>query len=256
MEGMEGMEYGDNGRGTVAFVEDKKPDIRELVGVAVNTSVLTLKEDQERALDRVAALGAAALTVSTGADLENVTIGGSRHVVYGEQLDARDVLAGELGPILWHIRYGGQHGLVPRAIPLYARWLQGRRIFAAFTEEAHVLVLERFSGRVLHEWLSDRCVACGGSGKMERTKQGSWIRPRGSMQRNATFRVCVACNGTRRASVSHTERVKWLGIERSKYESERWSRLFEAALTWLSQRHAKRITRPLTIQLERRKRRF
>jgi hypothetical protein len=47
----------------VAVVEDKKPDIRELVGIAVNTSVLTMKEGQERALDRIAALGAAGLAV-------------------------------------------------------------------------------------------------------------------------------------------------------------------------------------------------
>jgi hypothetical protein len=158
--------------------------------------------------------------------------------------------------MLWHIRYGGQYDLVPRAILLYARWLQGRRIFDAFTEEAHLRVLERFAGRVLHEWLSDRCVACGGSGKMERTKHGSWIRPRGSMQRNATFRVCTACNGTRRASISHGDRARWLDMPMSWYESEHWARRFEASLVWLNQFHANRIVRPLTAQLERRKRRF
>jgi hypothetical protein len=164
----------------------RKPDIRELIGIAVNTSVLTLKEGQERALDRVAALGAASLAVSVGADRENVTIAASRHQVYGDDLDARDVLVAELGPMLWHLRYGGQHGLIPKAVPLYARWLSGRRIFETVTDTA---LLERFSARALHEWLSDRCMACGGSGKLERTRSGSWIRPRGSMQRNAVFRV-------------------------------------------------------------------
>jgi hypothetical protein len=48
---------------------DRKPDIRELVGIAVNTSALDSSELHERAVDRVAALGAAALEVSLGADL-------------------------------------------------------------------------------------------------------------------------------------------------------------------------------------------
>lgn len=238
--------------------EEKKPDIRELVGIAVNASALEFSDNHERALDRVAALGAAALAVTTGADLENVTIAGSRHQVYGEEMKPRDVLAGELGPILWHIRYGAQHELLPRAIKLYARWLRERHLFTVFGEagDAGVLVLERFAGRVLHEWLSDRCIACAGSGKLERTKSGSWIRPRGSMQRNAIFRVCPGCNGTRRASVNHVERARWLEIPMSWYESERWLQRFTAALGWLTQFHANRIKRPLTGQLERCKRRI
>lgn len=232
-------------------VIDEKPDIRELVGVAVNTSVLTLEPGHEGPLDRVAALGAASLAVSTAADRDNVTIAGSRHQVYGDDLDVRDVLVAELGPMLWHLRYGGQYGQIPKAVPLYARWLSGRRIFDSITDAA---LIERFAARVLHEWLSDRCVACGGSGKLERTKGGSWIRPRGSMQRNAVFRVCGACNGTRRAMPSHTERVRWLGLELTVYESERWGQRFNAALAWLSV-IAARMHRPLTAQLERRTRR-
>jgi hypothetical protein len=161
-------------------------------------------------------------------------------------------MAAELGSMLWHIRYGGQHGLVTRAIPIYARWLQGRR---AFEQCKDAPLIERFAGRALHEWLSDRCAPCGGSGKLERTRAGGWIRPRGSMQRNAVFRVCSACNGTRRASVSHTERVRWLGLTHELYEGERWGQRFNAALAWLSV-HAARIQRPLTAELERRKRRI
>jgi hypothetical protein len=239
----------------VAAIDEKKPDIQELVGVAVNTSVLRIEESHERALDRIAALGAAQLAVSTGADIENVSIAGTRHVVYGRALDVRDVQAAELGGLLWHIRYGGQHGLIPRAVKLYARWLQqNRRDYEAFIDEEQRALLEKFSARVMHEWLSDRCIACGGSGKLERTRQGGWIRPRGSMQRNATFRVCTSCNGTRRAAISHAERIKWLAMTRERYDAERWGRRFEAAITWLNQHHAKRLTRPLTNQLERRKR--
>jgi hypothetical protein len=93
----------------------RKPDIRELVGIAVNTSALKLKEGQEAARSsRGARRGDAGRAPRRGRD--DVPIAGCRHVVYGEELDARDVMAGELGPMLWHIRYGGQHGLVPKAI--------------------------------------------------------------------------------------------------------------------------------------------
>lgn len=233
----------------------RKPDIRELVGVAVNTSALTLKVGHEGATLRIAAVGAAALAISTGADRDDVPVSGSRPAVYGKALDQRDVIAGELAPMLWHIRYGGQHGLVPKAIALYARWLQQRRSFEGLTDDKGRALLQLFAGRVLHEWLSDRCLACGGSGKLERTRSGSWIRPRGSMQRNATFRACTTCNGSRRAAISHTARVQWLGMTMSVYESERWAQRFTAALVWLNQFHANRLVRPLTAELERRKRR-
>jgi hypothetical protein len=236
-------------------VIDKKPDIRELVGIAVNTSVLTFAEGQERALDRVAGLGAAALAVTVGADRADVAIASSRAVVYGEAIDVRDALIGELGPMLWHLRYGAQHELLSRAIPLYAQWLGKRRTFEAFTTPEQLLLLTRFSARAMHEWLSDRCIACGGSGKLERTRSGSWIRPRGSMQRNAVFRVCSACNGTRRALASHGERARWLEITNAVYEEERWPQRFNAARAWLAM-HAARIHRPLTAELERRKRRI
>lgn len=226
-----------------------KPDIRELVGVAVNSSGLMQKEGHECALDRVAALGAAALAMRTGADIDRLPIAASRHCVYGDELRACDVIAAELGPILWHIRYGEQHGLVPQAIKLYAVWLRDRRLFSDVTD---IAVLEVFSTRVLHEWLSDRCIACAGSGKLERSKSGAWIRPRGAMQRNAVFRVCPTCNGTRRRPPSHGERARCLSLSIADYEKNRWQQRFAAALIWLNSFHAGRVSKPLTAQLERR----
>jgi hypothetical protein len=233
-----------------------KPDIREQVGVAVNASRLEIAVGSERALDRVAALGAAALAVSYGADLERLPVAACRQRVYGAPADVRDQLAAELGQLLWHIRYGAQHGNIFQAVRLYARWLKHRRMFEAFTEEAHTLVLERFAARVLHEWLSDRCIACGGSGKKERSRNGQWIKPRGSMQRDATFRPCDACHGSGRARPSHSERARWLEIPYRWYESERWPQRFNTALTWLRFQITHRMKRPLTAQLERRTRHF
>lgn len=248
-------------------VIEKKPDIRELVGISVNTSALVTRAG-ETDLDRVAALGAAALEVKLGADLANLPIAAMSGEVYRASADMRDVmldpgvpderdqLVSDLAPMLWHIRYGGQHGLVRPAIRLYARWLAGRRMFVDVAAER----LELFSGRTLHEWLSDRCVICGGSGRLELTRTGTLIRPRGVMQRNARFTTCRTrggggCLGTGKAQPSHVERARWLGIDRATYDAERWSQRFNAADGWLQQYIARRLQRPLTGQLERRKKR-
>lgn len=220
--------------------------------MAVNTSALTFAQDgHERALDRVAALGAASLAVQTGADLENVPIAGSVSIVYGAPLEQGDDLASKLAPMLCHIRYGAQHGLVARAVMLYASWLRLRPLFSS--PEIETPRLERFSARVLHEWLSDKCLPCGGSGKLERTRSGAWVRPRGSMQRNAVFGVCSTCNGNRRSRPSHGDRARWLDLRMTDYEKGRWPQRFNAGLIWLNQFHARRIERPLTAELERRK---
>lgn len=243
--------------------ESVKAGICELVGIAVNSSTLTL-HGHESALDRIAAVGAAAAEVSLGADLAGLTIAAAQPSVHRDSTpmadllldpgtpDLRDQLAGELGPMLLHIREGAQLGLVPSATILFARWLRSRRMFETFADQVK---LERFSARVLHEWLSDRCVACGGSGKLERTRAGGWIRPRGSMQRNATFRPCTGCEGSGRARASHGERARWLDLKMAQYDSERWSQKFVIATTWLSSLIHGRMTRPLTRQLERGKKR-
>lgn len=234
----------------------RKRCIRELVGIAVNTSSLESEEGHERAVERIAALGAAALAVRLGADVQGVPIAGARALVYGTELDPRDVLAGELVPVLWHIRYGRQFDLVPQAVHLFALWIAHRPAFTEYAGDEHAGLRRLFSERAMHEWLSDRCVSCGGSGKHQRSPTGRWIRPSGSMQRNATYRPCDACNGTRRSPVRHPERVKALGLTRAQYDDGRWPQRFTAALGWLNEFLPQRIVRSLTTQLERRKRRI
>lgn len=245
----------------------EKADIREQLGIAVNTSALVTRSG-ETDLDRVAALGAAALEVSLGADLGGVPIAAAAADVYRRStdirelmldpgdVDPRDRLAGELGPLLWHIRYGGQLEPLPQAIRLYAQWLQHRGLFAAYSKPEHLSFLEKFSTAVLHEWLSDSCQPCGGTGKLERTRSGAWIRPRGAMQRNAVFGSCGACSATGRARPSHGDRARWIGVTMASYETDRWEQRFAASLMWLNKFHARRVHRPLTRQLERYKKRI
>lgn len=242
----------------------EKADLREQLGIAVNSSSLRIQPFGEGDLLRVAAMGAAGLAIQTGADLQGVPIAAMQPAAYRNPVsirepmldpvtpDERNTIAGELGPMLWHIRYGRQYSPVPRAIVLYARWLTTRRLFGGMPAER----LHRFSARVLHEWLSDRCQPCGGTGKLERTRSGVWIRPRGSMQRNAIFGVCSECRATGRARPSQGERARWIGVAMCEYESDRWEQRFNAALSWLKHLLARRVMRPLTAQLERRTRRI
>lgn len=227
----------------------------EQIGSAINSSHLEHNPRHETSIDLVGALGAAANAVSRGADIEDVQIGASRSVVYASGLDPRDVLAGELGPLLWHIRFGGQHGQVPRAIALFGQWMLHRAIIAKANPPIPAEQLRAFAARVLHEWLSDRCQACAGSGKQERTAQGRWVRPLGRGIRNAQLRGCRICGGNGRALPRHAERWRQLGITRDVYEGQRWERLFTMAHTWLQSSNLGRLMRPLTAELERRIRR-
>lgn len=227
--------------------------IQEHIGRAVNANTLRTEgraPGAETALLQVAAFGAAQLHVHHGADRRHQPIA-TVVSTPGHVPDEQDVLVSELSGLLWHIRYGGQHGFVPRATLLFALWMSHRGRFGAMVAEERAPLLHRLSVQAMHEWLSDRCIACGGSGKLERSASGSWIRPRGSMQRNATFRTCPGCDGSRRQAVSHTRRAVALGIDRKRYDDERWDAHCKAALTWLDKQLAKRPNRPLAAQLER-----
>lgn len=246
---------GDKGAGSMGEAA-LKPCIRELVGRAVNTSAMKLRQ-VEGPVDRIAAMGAAGLAIRLGADHSDVPIATAYAGIKlnGTDPDARDVIAGELIPVLWHVRYGGQFDQVPTAIRLFSEWIVHRKLFADCATDAHLALRAAFATRLMHEWLSDRCAACKGSGKQQRSRTGQWICPQGSMQRNATFRACTACNGSRRAPSSPPQRMKALGLTREQYDEQRWDHRFSASFAWLNQLLPNRLTRPLTAELERRKRR-
>lgn len=237
-------------------MKPERATLAEQFGRSVNASqqrIAARSPGGESSLQQVAAMGAGALHVHHGADRAQAPVAAVL-ARPGHQAEAQDVLVAELSPLLWHIRYGGQHGFIERAARLFAAWMSFRGRFHALPLEEREGLLLRLASRALHEWLSDRCIACGGSGKLERSRTGAWIRPRGSMQRNATFRVCPACAGSRRQAVSHAQRVQALGMTRERYDAERWDATCTAAITWLN-RDLGRMTRPLTVQLERSRKR-
>jgi hypothetical protein len=242
---------------SVANDEEKKPDLREQVGIAVNSSSLVIRARAETALDRVAALGAATLAVQLGADRRyggSIVDAAAAAIGTPPAAAGRDRLAGELGAILWHIRFGKQEGQVPTAVALFIEWMMDRPQFAdTQPETARRLLLKRFAELALHEWLSDKCVACGGSGKLERTRAGL-VRPRGTMQRNARFAPCKGCGGNGKARPNHKVRARAFGIPKKWYFDQHWPARFILAERWLSHALASRLLGPLTNQLERRKR--
>jgi hypothetical protein len=226
----------------------RKPDLREQVGVSVNASSLQSRS-YETPLDRIAAVGAAALDLQLGATANGAPIGAVRDNI----VSPVERIAAELITELWHIRYGVQLNLVPQAVTHFSCWMFYRGRFADMDPQARATMLPKLAARALHEWLSERCPACGGSGKEERTRDGRIVRPRGSMQRNATFIVCRACKGTTRRLHCHIERARCLGLTREEYDAGRWGAAINAAIAWLTKLLANRLNRPLTVQLERRK---
>lgn len=242
----------------------RKPDIRELYGAAVNASALTMAEGRETPLDRVAAMGAAQLAVASGAARQGLTVAavqpevekraraGRPGIATSLSLRERDALEAELSGSLWHLRYGEQISMVPMVATLFATWLCRLDRF----KDQPAPLMHKFATRALDEWLSGKCQKCGGSKKNERSKlTGSLIKPTGSGARNAVFEPCNECHGSGRALPSHPLRMRLLGLTREQYEGGMWFAHFKAAQAWLSKHLSPRVHRPLTAQLERRKRR-
>jgi len=235
-----------------------KPDLREQVGVAMNASYVNEL--------LIGSFGAATLAVRLHVDRDDVPIGAAPAMVTPCWVwpkspinDAPDIsyVAAELGAVLWHVRSGSQDSQVPRATRLFVDWMMPRRQFAYIpTLEARRAVLEQFAAQVIHEWLSDRCVECGGCGRQERTRTGVFIRPRGSMQRNATYAPCTGCGGGGMARPNKVARARALGIPFSWYEDRgsAWPQRFALAHIWLHML-AGRLYRPLTAETGRRIRR-
>ncbi len=248
-------------------MRDERRCIQEAVGSAMSSATLRMEARApggETSLQCVAALGMAVLHIQHGADRAGPqSRGGPIAEVLADpqhQVHPQDALAGRLAGDLLHIRDARQFDLLPKAIDDFARWCTFRRQFMD-VERFHdrqrlASLLPKYAGRTIHEWLSDRCIACGGTGKLERALGGSWVRPRGQMQRNAIFRVCTSCHGSRRSIPSHTARRMALGIDIKAYELEGWGQHFNAGLSWLSNVVCRRLGRPLTVQLERRKKRI
>ena len=238
------------------MTKPERRSVQEQVGRSMNASVLRTtgrSPDVETPLMQVAGFGAARLHVALGVDRSNVPL----QEAAARPADPRDQVAAELISLLWHIKYGDQRGQLAGAIRLFAQWMGMKARFSTYADRD--VLLPRLAARALHEWLSDRCPRCGGTGRLEVTKEGNLIRGSGSMARNARFTQCggrMGCGGTGRPVPSQTARRLALQLDIKRYDAERWDTHFQAAMTWLSMHLAARATKPLTAQLERSKKRI
>jgi hypothetical protein len=193
------------------------PGLGEQVGVAVNSSKLVLEAGHTGALDLIAGLGYASCAL------------------LAEAQDEPDRIAAHLGPELWRAKYGYDHEAVIVCVVLFDRRLRCRHPYFTEIERAEPGLVLRFSAQVLHEWLSDQCTSCGGSGVLELSGRGVLVRPSGRY-RNAKLHKCGACRGAGRRQPREPERRKALSandgrrVHHLEYE-DFWRRQFAIALT-------------------------
>lgn len=138
-------------------------NLRECLGVAVNSGSLSMHEESERAVDRVAAL---AVTEELGSLLWRLK--------YGDQRHYREVVAGG----------EGSTAALDRIAERLERWLKKREVRWALGRRQKLL--PGFIRLVLVDWLHDKCAICHGRGMLgvERARAKS-VRQR-----------CGSCNGS------------------------------------------------------------
>lgn len=154
-----------------------KPDLRERLGAALNTSDLR-SDSRERPSDIIGALGFTQLNPEADAHDEHELV----------VIDARS----ELGAMLMRLKYGGDRVLGDRAATLLVWWMRRQRAYAKWKLRPNgEALLAKFARQALAEWLYPVCPACNGR------------RYRG-LERDTVIAKRVRCNRCRgRGEVSY-----------------------------------------------------
>lgn len=201
-------------------------------------------------------LGASALVVdrlhAESPLLRIAALGRAGHLLAAASSSDRATLGALLASRLWRMRYGAEYTeqTARESVVAFCRWLA---LGVPWQREPHVTraeLLAPFAGRVLYEWIDDRCPYCGGTGQQELVRGGQVRRPRRFGDPRVRFVPCRSCGGDGVALPQPVERADTLGIGVSEYR-EHWPARFTAALTQLSA-IAHRMRRPLRSELERR----
>lgn len=192
------------------------PGLGELVGVAVNAPKLLMVPGHMGPLDLVAALGYAS------------------RALLAKATDLPELLSAVLAPKLWRAKYGYDHEAVVLCVLLFEQRLLCRPYLTEI-ELADAGIVRRFAAQVVHEWLSDACDTCGGSGWLEVGKRGNLLRPQGRY-RNSKLQRCGACRGTGRRRPNERERRRALAAEDGRQVhhleyADLWCHQFVLALT-------------------------
>lgn len=245
-----------------------RPDLMEQYGVSLNSTRLQSTKMRgegvrEQTLDRIGGMGMAALSIKLGD--QSLRTGESLYVFAAAMCvdagDRQDELVGELAPLLWRLKAGGQANtkavnlqgqavMQHQAAVLFARWMSLKPRMQHWTDgEQNYPRLLPFAQQVLFEWLFERCGGCGGSGRLELTNLGA-VPTSGRNARNTRYVQCRTCSGTGKAIGRDAERSQALGLLKAVYDAANWGACFRAARIWLDQ-IARRPNKHLRRELER-----
>lgn len=177
--------------------KDKKPGLREQIGVAVNRGT-------DVALSKAAALGAATLVLPKEPLPEPAP---------AKWHDRR-----RLAEVLWRMKYGDDRVAGREATMLFAWWLRRHPMIAQLKIAPDSRLLLHFAGRVLVEWWHDRCGRCGGTGFENLT-------PAKSARNVHRTKVCPDCHGVGKPGIDRVARANALGVPMLVYEKH-WAKRF------------------------------
>jgi hypothetical protein len=202
----------------------ERPGMGERYGVAVTASKLEIEVGKESSLDRICEMGYARIEMSAQAKDEAARI------------------AGELAPWLWSAAYGSFRATSRvEACTRFTSWLLLRPYMAEINQVDRGIV-QRFAECVVHEWLSLRCKACGGSGWQGVTDSGKRVHA-ASLGRSCVKAICLQCRGSGRPPSSPKLRIRSLSSPARKVGDgeydKLWRRQFSlghAALKEISER--------------------
>lgn len=245
---------------------DARPDLRELVGVAVGASMLVMDPERgETHLVCVAAMGGAANRIALNLDAPAISGSGSVTLVAtvfrdsdaarrlagdARPPDDRDAIEARLAPLLWRMKFGGDgtRETALDVVRLFARWLAGTHAWREHPVPGELA--QRVAARVTYEWLADKCPACGGTGVQELLRNGMARRPKRFGDPDVRHVQCRGCHGTRRARPDAMGRARALEISLAEYRALWAGRMDRAGLQLVT--ISRRLKKPLHSELDRR----
>lgn len=215
---------------------DSAPTLEEQIGRAVGAGGLVMRQLQgEGALLRIAALGAAGLTLELSSTSDRAALGAI------------------IASWLWRMKYGSELTAETARVTVrsFGDWLGQGVPWQREPAVTRPELLYPFSARVIFEWLVDRCGYCGGTGVQELTRGNQVRRTRRFGDPRIRHVRCHACAGTCRPTPVPADRADALHIALDEYRRH-WPQRFDVALAWLAG-IARRLNRPLRYELERRR---
>jgi len=248
----------------MADKRDARPDLCELVGVAVGSSTLVMDPERERShLATVAALGGAVSRIALNLDNAVPLRPGARSGVLtllpraseeARQLAGmqppgkRDTIEARLAPLLWRMKYGDDRTpeTAIESVRLFARWLAGTPAWQEHPVPG--ILIEQFCARVIYEWMADKCPACRGTGVQELLRNGVARRPKRFGDPNVRHVQCRACRGTTRSRPDAMARARVLDVSLALYRAL-WASRMDRAGRQLA-RIARRLIKPLRSEMD------